>query len=80
MGPLKDSIIRQHTSAYVSIRHISAYVNIRQHTSYVCMRHMSAYVSIRHTSAYVNIEGGATQGFLRKQRGNVRLGACWQNK
>jgi hypothetical protein len=43
--------IRQHTSAYVSIRHIytplhpPAYVSIRQHTS--------AYASIRqHTSAY----------------------------
>jgi hypothetical protein len=54
--------IRQHTSAYVSIRqhsyctklrtfcteHTSAYVSIRQHTS--------AYASIRqHTSAYASI-------------------------
>jgi hypothetical protein len=35
-----DSLLPQHTSAYVSIRqHTSAYVSIRQHTS--------AYVSIR---------------------------------
>jgi hypothetical protein len=50
--------IRQHTSAYVSIRQPSAYVSIRQHTSaYVSIRqHTSAYVSIRqHTSAYVSI-------------------------
>jgi hypothetical protein len=53
------SCIRQHTSAYVSIRqHTSACVRIRQHTSaYVSIRqHASACVSIRpHTSAYVSI-------------------------
>jgi hypothetical protein len=46
--------IRQHTSAYVSIRqHTSAYVSIRQNTSaYVCIRlHTSAYVSIRALAA-----------------------------
>ncbi len=38
-------VMRQHTSAYVSIRHTSEYVSIRQHTS--------AYVNIRQqTSAY----------------------------
>jgi hypothetical protein len=60
--------IRQHTSAYVSIRNKKtcalnalqqpAYVSIRQHTSaYVSIhQHTSAYVSIRqHTSAYVSI-------------------------
>ncbi len=62
-----NTAIRQHTSAYVSIRcapkhtHSSIdprsdrYVSIRQHTSaYVSIRqHTSAYVSIRqHTSAY----------------------------
>jgi hypothetical protein len=55
--------IRQHTSAYDSIRQPlgmpgspAAYVSIRQHTSaYVSIRqHTPAYVSIRqHTSAYV---------------------------
>jgi hypothetical protein len=55
--------MRQHTSAYVSIRsgyvgirrRTSAYVSIRQHTVRI-RRHTSAYVSIRqHTSAYVSI-------------------------
>jgi hypothetical protein len=44
------SLLRQHTSAYVSIRqHTLAYVSMRLHTSaYVSMRqHTSAYVSIR---------------------------------
>jgi hypothetical protein len=56
------TIIRQHTSAYVSIhQHTSAYASIRQHTSaYVSIRQhtfvCSATSSIRqHTSAYVNI-------------------------
>ncbi len=62
-------LLRQHTSAYVSIRqhasahasmrqHASAYVSIRQHTSaYVSLRqHTSACVSTRqHASAYVSI-------------------------
>ncbi len=57
--------MRQHTSAYVSIRRTShktctpfASASIRPHTSaYVSIRqHTSAYVSIRqHTSAYVSI-------------------------
>jgi hypothetical protein len=62
--------IRQHASAYVSIRQhtgrqgapvlntTAAYVSIRQHTSaYFSIRqHTLAYVSIRqHTSAYVSI-------------------------
>jgi hypothetical protein len=57
--------MRQHTSAYVSIRrHTSAYDGIRLHASCgwrwlisgrIC-QHTSAYVSIRqHTSAYVSI-------------------------
>jgi hypothetical protein len=49
-----NTCVRQHTSAYVSIR---------QHTPYsaaaslnTCVRHTSVYVSIRqHTSAYVSI-------------------------
>jgi hypothetical protein len=68
--------IRQHTSAYVSIRYMSqatqatqvcrAYVSMRQHTS--------AYVSIRqHTSAYVSIRymSQATQATQV-----CRAGAC----
>jgi hypothetical protein len=51
--------MRQHASAYVSIRqHTSAYGIIRTHTlAYVSMRqHASSYVRIRtHTSAYVSI-------------------------
>jgi hypothetical protein len=61
--------IRQHTSAYVSIRtsayvsirqHTSAYASIRQHTSARCpfisiRQHTQACVSIRqHTSTYVS--------------------------
>jgi hypothetical protein len=56
-------VIRQHTSAYVSIRQHTAGVQLARdsitckHTSYVSIRqHTSAYVSIRqHTSAYVSI-------------------------
>jgi hypothetical protein len=50
--------IRQHMSAYVSIRqHTSAYVRSAFRLIYVSIRqHTSAYVSIRqHTSAYVSI-------------------------
>jgi hypothetical protein len=48
------SCIRQHTSAYVSIRHVDIVWLVRDAS---CIRqHMSAYVSIRQlTSAYVNI-------------------------
>jgi hypothetical protein len=51
-------LIRQHTSAYVSILQHTSYGSILQRTSaYVSIRqHTSAYVSIRqHTSAYVSI-------------------------
>jgi hypothetical protein len=56
--------IRQHTSAYVSIRHVPAggdgYVAAALHTSaYVSMRqHTSAYVSIRHVPAGGDAAGG----------------------
>ncbi len=73
--------IRQHTSAYVSIR--QAYVSIcqmricsraqhsQQHTSaYVSIRqHTSAYVSIRqHTSAYVKCESAVGRSTLNSIR------------
>jgi hypothetical protein len=64
-----SEVIRQHTSAYVSIRqHTSAYVSIRQHTSaYASIRqHTPAYASIRQqTPAYVSYSEVKTQDLVR---------------
>jgi hypothetical protein len=60
--------IRQHTSAYVSIRHILASTSTPVYANRWCTEHTSAHVSTRqHTSAYVSIRQPTSADVSRRQ-------------
>jgi hypothetical protein len=80
------SVLRQHTSAYVSIRQhtpevederVACNLHVRRTSAYVSIgQHTSAYVSMRQHTAYVSIRQHTAYVSIRHTSAYVSIRAC----